>query len=623
MPWTKTNQIYPGPLLPTDNTIRMLHIKPGAFCEPIVCCLDTTSLTSPATYEALSYAWGDSTRCKSIRVSATGAHHEVDFQVTANCFDALRRLRFELEPRTVWIDAICIDQSNTKERSQQVALMSKIYSAAKQVVVYLGEGSEDSDLAIDFILDCSSLSFTKSSVLKLALWRLFQRPWFTRVWVIQEVTFAQTSTVYVGNRTLAWTAFRTFYHWNNCTYWLNKLPLVVAQTGCILERLCKAQDCLATDPRDKVFALLPLLTDYSIKFDFAPDYEISASRVFTNLAASLIPEIGLKVLELAQYPPKIEGLPSWVPDWSMPRRQTLIEESGMNMGCYKTSEYPRVIRNYLDAPDLTGAAQGGDVLQVSGQTRGRIIKLGTTYFGGRSGFPLYEWQSILLETHDPSAMQVFAGSDDAHSSPDFSSYPCGIPDLGVGGQKHPVIFARSVSEAWQYSFGTVLAMDEFPGSYRFMQTFVARKNESRQSHDQEKSSAQSSQDTLLHKQTDSGTTADAPTFGDIPFYLVATDQGSTYQRYVRQILRRCSRRRFFLTDSGYMGLGTQEMEVGDSVYKFASSHIPFVFRDMDVPQSEDIRKVNLIGACYMRFVEWCGRIEPSGDSEPRVELLIV
>ncbi|KAH8788003.1 heterokaryon incompatibility [Diaporthe sp. PMI_573] len=60
----------------------------------------------------------------------------------------MRHLRYPQQPRTLWIDAVCIDQSSLEERGEQVTRMSSIYQNASRVIVWLGNGSEESDLAM-------------------------------------------------------------------------------------------------------------------------------------------------------------------------------------------------------------------------------------------------------------------------------------------------------------------------------------------------------------------------------------------------------------------------------------------------------------------------------------------
>ncbi|KAH8891552.1 hypothetical protein GQ53DRAFT_604942, partial [Thozetella sp. PMI_491] len=84
-------------------------------------------------FEALSYAWGLPTATRPTRADGK------EFHVTVNLYAALRRLRMASRERVVWIDQLCINQTDDQEKSQQVALMSRIYSAAQRVIVWLGD----------------------------------------------------------------------------------------------------------------------------------------------------------------------------------------------------------------------------------------------------------------------------------------------------------------------------------------------------------------------------------------------------------------------------------------------------------------------------------------------------
>jgi hypothetical protein len=75
--------------------------------------------------------------------------------ITKNCHDALTSLVVNSKIRTIWVDAICIDQSDDAEKSGQIPLMSDIYGKAKRVHIWLGNGTEDSDYAFDWLSDVS------------------------------------------------------------------------------------------------------------------------------------------------------------------------------------------------------------------------------------------------------------------------------------------------------------------------------------------------------------------------------------------------------------------------------------------------------------------------------------
>ncbi|KAF5694483.1 heterokaryon incompatibility protein het-6 [Fusarium denticulatum] len=147
---TQLAQPYPGPSLPSPSHIRLICLRPGTD-EAIYCELMVVSIDSAPSYEALSYTWGDPSITETITMTTQGFKTTQQFSITSNYFSALKRLRYKNKPRVLWIDAFAIDQSNLDERNYQVSFMSKIYSRAAGVIVYLGESSDDSDLAIEFI----------------------------------------------------------------------------------------------------------------------------------------------------------------------------------------------------------------------------------------------------------------------------------------------------------------------------------------------------------------------------------------------------------------------------------------------------------------------------------------
>jgi hypothetical protein len=101
-------------------------------------------------YEALSYVWGDTK--SSARILLNG----VEFDVTENLGAALIHLRSATSERTLWVDAICINQDNILERNEQVRQMGSIYEQATGVIVWLGRYSGNAQLAMDFVRDAIS-----------------------------------------------------------------------------------------------------------------------------------------------------------------------------------------------------------------------------------------------------------------------------------------------------------------------------------------------------------------------------------------------------------------------------------------------------------------------------------
>ena len=119
------------------SEIRLMILEPGDFEEPVRSHLQLVKLDHRPDYEALSYVWGSCNDRKSISLNG------MEFAVTANLFIALRYLRRQDKPRTVWVDAVCINQADASERGGQVARMGDIYRQATKVVIWVGEDIMD------------------------------------------------------------------------------------------------------------------------------------------------------------------------------------------------------------------------------------------------------------------------------------------------------------------------------------------------------------------------------------------------------------------------------------------------------------------------------------------------
>jgi len=172
----------------------------------------TLSEQTNESYEAISWTWGTDEETSFIELDA----HKRMF-IKPNLERALKHLRRHHEKRVLWIDAICIDQSNPEERNAQVKMMSKIYSNAVNVCVWLGDKDKDgkSDKAINFITNKISdlgafdehINDKKYNEEWDALGRLMTRPWFSRRWIIQEIALATAATMHCGDQCVGWNEF--------------------------------------------------------------------------------------------------------------------------------------------------------------------------------------------------------------------------------------------------------------------------------------------------------------------------------------------------------------------------------------------------------------------------------
>lgn len=168
--------------LPPD-TIRVLCLLPDEDTDaPIRCRLVNHPLPRTARrcyYDALSYVWGDLAKPQKIAVDAQY------LLVTDNLHKAIYHLRDRYIERFVWIDAVCINQDDTREQEAQIRMMWRIYSLANRVIVWLGVAADQSDLAIEHI--CLTGTGKARRLLendnKQPICSLLQRPWFRRIWV--------------------------------------------------------------------------------------------------------------------------------------------------------------------------------------------------------------------------------------------------------------------------------------------------------------------------------------------------------------------------------------------------------------------------------------------------------
>ncbi|KXH41307.1 HET domain-containing protein [Colletotrichum nymphaeae SA-01] len=294
------------------RSFRLLILYPGR--DEIRCDIfqAVLKLDDLIPYEALSYAWGGIDRTESI--TANGKI----LPITARLFTALIHLRTS-QARILWVDAICIDQDNLAERGHQVRQMAGIYRQAEQVLIWLGPGTADTahlmwDLAILHRAStqqkcrddtnwarvrwtCLQVGYSDARKLscKSGLQQLLRQAWFTRVWVIQEVSHARTASVCCGFSSVPAHIFTVATQLIDVE--LNDqrqtlLDLMPSQPNkrrgstrkmslhTLLQKFSASQ---ATDPRDMVYALLGIASDGPL----VPDYFKTEAMLIRDLESYL------------------------------------------------------------------------------------------------------------------------------------------------------------------------------------------------------------------------------------------------------------------------------------------------------------------------------------------------
>lgn len=350
--------------IPTDERyIRLLTIHPGSGRDFIHIELQQRFANIddlfPPPYDALSYVWGSEHNQVWVLFGPDGQSSR---PVTQNLAQALSYLRYPDRERTVWIDAVCIDQENIREKSSQVAMMSHVYQTASRVIVWLGRETKTTFRGLELIEEIGSqvevFDWTHNSIAKLSdavdsaliddflplpysdydvgcMKAIFRRPWFQRLWVRQEVALAKEAYVQIGVHSVS------FLHLANAIAIVHakgtaleavhqvrqsKRLRVAYLLACVPAKKYDFRDIhillrgtYCKDPRDRIYAILSLLWSDAAR-EIVPDYSAPVSRVYRDaFAAYLRRHRHLHLLDSCtffQTPQRPQGLCSWVPDWS-------------------------------------------------------------------------------------------------------------------------------------------------------------------------------------------------------------------------------------------------------------------------------------------------------------------
>ncbi|KIW16866.1 hypothetical protein PV08_04056 [Exophiala spinifera] len=344
--------------------IRLLEIHPAQDPGTIISCnLRTVSLTNDRTsYDALSYAWGDRSAQRLIRING-----EL-MSVKETLYTALRCLRESQRVRTLWIDALCINQDDLDERGHQVRTMKEIYEHAATTRVWLGTETIENDLAFDTLAYLGSAGSGVNhlpdhiihGLQHLIIFKeLLQREWWSRVWVLQEVVLAKEVVFHCGNRLLPMDILIRTYHVlqnsrnngllhaldnfeseegladfvatmsrgldpiRNLTRFYQRPSHMSSEFDFIL-LLAKCRENNATDPRDKIYGLLGLAPPWVTEL-IEPSYDRSHKHLYTRTALQLMSKLNSSILfnqaGLSSRTATNEVIPSWVPDWSQQGNQ--------------------------------------------------------------------------------------------------------------------------------------------------------------------------------------------------------------------------------------------------------------------------------------------------------------
>lgn len=286
-----------------ENDIRFLHVHPQKSTTGMLHCslahldMSVTPLERLSFY-ALSYTWGDACESRTIIVNDRA------FRVRKPL--AILNVYTQKFPnkKPLWIDQICVDQQNIAERNHQVKLMAKIYSKAAVVLAWIGDNSHDSNRALDALQKLQSVTYMQrhlSGMVTTAINALFNRSYWSRLWIVQEVLLASSVLVMCGDLWVSWKSIMLLheYIYMGSAYTiqpnipiefpehLQSLILLYNERKWnpmqpifwkMIDILDHFAPCSCRDPRDKVFGLMVFVSESEA---MKIDYMLTAEELFT------------------------------------------------------------------------------------------------------------------------------------------------------------------------------------------------------------------------------------------------------------------------------------------------------------------------------------------------------
>ncbi|KAH7080774.1 heterokaryon incompatibility protein-domain-containing protein [Paraphoma chrysanthemicola] len=194
----------------TAHNIRILDLDESSGDErrSLKGTIRVVSLIDRPSYTALSYVWGDFDKKYKYKIG----HGDSTIEITPSCFYALQDIRRHFGRISIWVDSICIDQSNNLERNHQVRIMEEIYSQAYMVYVWLDYDQLKSHKQLGAFEPLRRLArgetkwYGKHCVDTFNMRYMFQHEWFVRGWTLQEAALAKNVLLVAED---------DFIHWDN------------------------------------------------------------------------------------------------------------------------------------------------------------------------------------------------------------------------------------------------------------------------------------------------------------------------------------------------------------------------------------------------------------------------
>lgn len=312
--------------LSNANNIRLFYLLPGQGFDPLQGSLRENRAVGGGyedPFEAISYTWGEARFTSVMELDGSM------IQITKSLEAALIHVRSPRLMKYIWVDQICINQSDLQERSDQVRQMYNIYAKAERVHVWLGPSNESSGIGMMFLQQLCHPEQNNGEfawknlppdMIRAGIEDIARRPWFHRIWVVQEAAVAKGIVMSCGGHQISWTnttdqvrffsrALKTAIlspAWTqtdlkevdmepflqvlqrqlengptSSEYKANLPPLD------LLDIAYEMRGRVSTDPRDRIFAMLGF-ADEETRQKLAPDYTLSLEKLHQRFEEVLL-----------------------------------------------------------------------------------------------------------------------------------------------------------------------------------------------------------------------------------------------------------------------------------------------------------------------------------------------
>jgi hypothetical protein len=578
--------------------IRLLELLPGTGEMPLEGVVHYVRLETARQYSALSYVWGNALMPFDLQTA------DGKMPLTAALNSALRTVRHKAFSVRLWVDAICINQADDHEKILQIRLLRSIFQKADKVVAWVGDEKDHSNRAIEALIQIRTLALRPDQwpenlpaipstwsddipgpqdIAWIDIGKFFERDWFQRIWVVQELVLGSKIWILCGKWSVNWddvfAALETCLHGIESIRVSNaRLRQVITQTKpayllgstrrmfkdprlsrrfSLLSLLDIFAHCAATKERDKLFALLGIALDAESDI-FDANYSSSLETVVRRYASEFVRRGHTLDLLYRAGTSKSYNFCSWIPKWTDREARRTISTWRGAQGNFSSGGNSSVKASTLNS--------GQDKLQVSGIAIDTIEQLcRTTTSEDDIISVVIEIRSSIdkLKSYptgerlEDLKLKVPIGNAIGPCSDDSGTLELNVPEV------------RNVDRVfdWKEEFSDIKSVQE-------MVEFLQKPRDSRV-------------------------------------------RSWKYWTTAATFAKRLCDGRFFVTKKGYVGFAPHDAAIGDEICVFYGAAVPFVLRKSWRSGSA----YKLIGECYIHGIMYGEALSFEGIQERSYTLL--